>query len=268
MSTETLYNLEDNLLLFFTGYSRSASDILKEQDDKSKQNDNDMMRQPALREGARLPEPGRAGVGRPATSSAELMNVHWEHKKQRSGGMSNPQIDDWYELGDGERRARRQADRRRRRRLPDVLRRGQDPAAPRHDGRGLDAKCGSGSTSRGRKLLSHRDVPAPIAVLAGGLATRMRPLTETVPKSMLEVAGEPFIAHQLRLFKRQGLDRVVLCLGHLGGAVRDFVGDGSAFGLSVSHRLTARSSSGPRALSRMWHRCWARSSGLSTATPI
>jgi len=82
--------------------------------------------------------------------------------------------------------------------------------------------------------LSHHDLPAPIAVLAGGLATRMRPLTETVPKSMLEVAGEPFVAHQLRLFKKQGLTRVVLCLGHLGGAVRDFVGDGSAFGLSVS----------------------------------
>jgi NDP-sugar pyrophosphorylase family protein len=73
----------------------------------------------------------------------------------------------------------------------------------------------------------------PIAVLAGGLATRMRPLTETVPKSMLEVAGEPFIAQQLRLFKRQGLSQVVLCLGHLGEAVQDFVGDGSAFGLSV-----------------------------------
>jgi NDP-sugar pyrophosphorylase family protein len=62
----------------------------------------------------------------------------------------------------------------------------------------------------------------------------MRPLTETVPKSMLEVADEPFIAHQLRLFKRQGLVRVVLCLGHLGAMVEDFVGDGSAFGLSVS----------------------------------
>ncbi|WP_255469677.1 nucleotidyltransferase family protein [Mycolicibacterium sp. P1-18] len=71
-------------------------------------------------------------------------------------------------------------------------------------------------------------------MLAGGLATRMRPLTETVPKSMLAVAGEPFIAHQLRLFHRQGLTRVVLCLGHLGDAVRDSVGDGSAFGLSVS----------------------------------
>ena len=74
----------------------------------------------------------------------------------------------------------------------------------------------------------------PIAVLAGGLATRMRPLTETVPKSMLEVAGEPFVAHQLRLFRRQGLSRVVLCLGHLSPAVEDFVGDGSSFGMSVT----------------------------------
>jgi len=82
-------------------------------------------------------------------------------------------------------------------------------------------------------LLSHDGLP-PIAVLAGGLATRMRPLTETVPKSMLEVAGEPFIAHQLRLFRRQGLSRVVLCLGHLGSSVEDFVEDGSTFGLSVS----------------------------------
>ena len=78
------------------------------------------------------------------------------------------------------------------------------------------------------------DVLPPIAVLAGGLATRMRPLTETVPKSMLEVAGEPFVAHQLRLFRRQGLSRVVLCLGHLSPAVEDFVGDGTSFGMSVT----------------------------------
>nr|WP_293239493.1 sugar phosphate nucleotidyltransferase [Mycolicibacterium sp.] len=70
--------------------------------------------------------------------------------------------------------------------------------------------------------------------MAGGLATRMRPLTETVPKSMLEVAGEPFIAHQLRLFGKQGLTEVVLCLGHLGRAVSEFVGDGADFGLSVA----------------------------------
>lgn len=73
-----------------------------------------------------------------------------------------------------------------------------------------------------------------VAVLAGGLATRMRPLTETVPKALLEVAGEPFVAHQLRLFRRQNIRRVVLCLGHLGAQVADFVGDGSRFGLDVA----------------------------------
>jgi NDP-sugar pyrophosphorylase family protein len=73
----------------------------------------------------------------------------------------------------------------------------------------------------------------PIAVLAGGLATRMRPLTQTIPKSMLEVAGEPFVAHQLRLFKREGLEKVVLCVGYLSEQLEDFVGDGSAYGLKV-----------------------------------
>ena len=74
-----------------------------------------------------------------------------------------------------------------------------------------------------------------IAVLAGGLATRMRPLTEKVPKSLLEVAGEPFIAHQLRLFRREGIRRVVLCTGFLGEMIEDFVGNGSRFGLEVAY---------------------------------
>lgn len=74
-----------------------------------------------------------------------------------------------------------------------------------------------------------------VAVLAGGLAKRMRPLTETVPKAMLAVNGEPFVAHQLRLLRREGLRRVVLCLGYLGEQIADFVGDGSAFGLAVDY---------------------------------
>jgi NDP-sugar pyrophosphorylase family protein len=77
----------------------------------------------------------------------------------------------------------------------------------------------------------------PIAVLAGGLATRMRPLTERVPKPMLEVAGEPFIAHQLRLLRREGISRVVLCVGFLWEQIEAFVGDGSRFGLSVSYAV-------------------------------
>jgi D-glycero-alpha-D-manno-heptose-7-phosphate kinase len=97
VSTETLYNLEDNLLLFFTGYSRSASSILKEQDDQSKKKADDMLQnlhfvkdlgfksRDALEEGD-LDEFGR------------LMNVHWEYKKKRSGSMSNGKIDEWYDL--------------------------------------------------------------------------------------------------------------------------------------------------------------------------
>ena len=75
----------------------------------------------------------------------------------------------------------------------------------------------------------------PIAVLAGGLATRLRPLTEKIPKSMLEVAGAPFVAHQLGLFRREGIVRVVFCTGFLGEMLEAFVGDGSRFGLEVSY---------------------------------
>jgi D-glycero-alpha-D-manno-heptose-7-phosphate kinase len=97
LSRETRDNLEDNLLLFFTGYSRSASAILKEQDQKSKSEDKAMIEnlhfvkdlglqsQCAL-EGGDLPE------------FARLMDVHWQRKKQRSGGMSNPKINEWYDL--------------------------------------------------------------------------------------------------------------------------------------------------------------------------
>jgi NDP-sugar pyrophosphorylase family protein len=75
----------------------------------------------------------------------------------------------------------------------------------------------------------------PVAILAGGLATRLRPLTETTPKAMVPVLGEPFVAHQLRLLKREGAQDVVMLLGYLGERVVDFVGDGSQFGLNVQH---------------------------------
>jgi len=77
------------------------------------------------------------------------------------------------------------------------------------------------------------DALPAVAVLAGGLATRMQPATATLPKAMIEVAGEPFIAHQLRLLKREGVSDIVLCLGHLGEQVEAFVGDGRRFGLNV-----------------------------------
>jgi len=74
-----------------------------------------------------------------------------------------------------------------------------------------------------------------VAILSGGLATRLRPITETIPKSLIEVAGEPFVSHQLRLLRSRGIERVVLCVGYLSEMIREFVGDGSRFGLSIDY---------------------------------
>jgi NDP-sugar pyrophosphorylase family protein len=74
-----------------------------------------------------------------------------------------------------------------------------------------------------------------LALLAGGLATRLRPATITTPKSMIEVAGEPFIAHQLRLLVRQGISELVICVGHLGEQIEAYVGDGGTFGCNVRY---------------------------------
>jgi NDP-sugar pyrophosphorylase family protein len=75
----------------------------------------------------------------------------------------------------------------------------------------------------------------PIAILAGGLAKRLRPTTDNIPKSMVPVAGEPFIAHQLRLLRRERVTQVVVCTGHLGDRIEAFVGDGRRFGCRVRY---------------------------------
>ena len=72
-------------------------------------------------------------------------------------------------------------------------------------------------------------------VLAGGLATRMRPLTLTTPKSMLLVAGRPFVDWQLEKLRGSGFDEVVLCIGHLGEQIESHVGNGARFGLRVRY---------------------------------
>ena len=97
ISMETMFDLEDNLLLFFTGFSRSASGILKDQQVKSQKNDADMIsnlqyvKDLGYRSKVALEEGNVKLFG-------ELMHEHWEHKKRRSGGMSNATIDEWYEL--------------------------------------------------------------------------------------------------------------------------------------------------------------------------
>ena len=73
----------------------------------------------------------------------------------------------------------------------------------------------------------------PVVILAGGLATRLRPVTAKIPKALIDINGEPFIAHQLRLLRGQGVRRAVICAGFLGEQIRDFVGDGAAFGVQV-----------------------------------
>jgi NDP-sugar pyrophosphorylase family protein len=75
----------------------------------------------------------------------------------------------------------------------------------------------------------------PVAILAGGLATRLRPLTEKIPKSLVEVAGEPFFAHQIRLLKSAGLDHFVVCAGFLGEMIAGYAGDGARFGVKIEY---------------------------------
>jgi D-glycero-alpha-D-manno-heptose-7-phosphate kinase len=98
LDSETLFDLEDNLLLFFTGISRSAGSVLKDQDQKTRSADDQMIanlhyvKELGIRSKQALEEGKPSVVG-------ELMHEHWLNKKKRSEGMSNPQIDEWYDLG-------------------------------------------------------------------------------------------------------------------------------------------------------------------------
>ena len=74
-----------------------------------------------------------------------------------------------------------------------------------------------------------------VAILAGGLATRLGPLTEAIPKSLISIDGAPFVAHQLRLLQRNGIQNVVLCVGHLGPMIEREIGDGGKFEMKVEY---------------------------------
>ncbi len=97
LSEETLFNLEDNLLLFFTGYSRSASAILKDQNNKSKQQDQAMLDNLHFTKELGYKSLEALETGH-LEEFARLMDVHWQRKKNRSAGMSNPRINEWYDL--------------------------------------------------------------------------------------------------------------------------------------------------------------------------
>jgi D-glycero-alpha-D-manno-heptose-7-phosphate kinase len=98
VSMDTMFDLEDNLLLFFTGFARSASGILKDQHTRSQNNDEEMLRNLDYVKDLGYRSKNALEVGA-TIQFGELMHEHWEHKKRRSGGMSNPKIDEWYQRG-------------------------------------------------------------------------------------------------------------------------------------------------------------------------
>src|SRR5947207_8308008 len=75
----------------------------------------------------------------------------------------------------------------------------------------------------------------PVVILAGGLGTRVRQFGENIPKALLDINGEPFLARQLELLHKNGIRHVILCVGHLADQIEAFAGDGSRFGLKVEY---------------------------------
>src|SRR5262249_58142716 len=123
-----------------------------------------------------------------------------------------------------QRRDGRQARGRRRRWVPAVLLRGS-PAAPHRNGEGRTRGSAVPVRFRGNEGLV--SVSLPVAILAGGIATRLGPLTAARPKSLVEVAGRPFADHQIELLRRHALTDITFLVAHLGDMIRDLLADGS-----------------------------------------
>src|SRR5260370_34354315 len=83
--------------------------------------------------------------------------------------------------------------------------------------------------------MKNQPLNLPVAILAGGLASRLRPLTAKIAKALLPVAGKPFLAHQLERLRKQGLHHVVLCVGYLGETIQAQFGDGSGWGVKLEY---------------------------------
>ncbi|MBV8802575.1 MAG: NTP transferase domain-containing protein [Gammaproteobacteria bacterium] len=83
--------------------------------------------------------------------------------------------------------------------------------------------------------ITHARELFPIVILAGGLATRLHPITAKIPKSLVEINDEPFIAHQLRLLRSQGIKKIIICVGYLGEQIIEKIGNGDQFDLTISY---------------------------------
>jgi NDP-sugar pyrophosphorylase family protein len=97
------------------------------------------------------------------------------------------------------------------------------------------AGCKKDAPLQPEREVRMRLADVPVAILAGGLATRLRPITEKLPKALIEVAGRPFVEHQLELLRTNGVRKVVLCVGFLGEQIEERVGNGSTIGMEVRY---------------------------------